>query len=157
MEKTSSLIIPVILMITYLSCTSLPVTDNSDTNNAYSLIKCEKADFTEGWCDENTYHIRQTGAPSLKSKTLKERKLSSKNSAILSAQKRILEKFAELDIDINHAEVDTTAYAIAHEVKKSVKNGKIILEKWDENQNCEIIYEVYSKRLKRKVENAVFD
>jgi len=35
--------------------------------------------------------------------------------------------------------------------------GKIIPEKRDEKQNCEIIFEVYRKRLKRKVENAAFE
>ena len=147
----------VIFMVASISCTAIHPADNSDAGDAALWINCEGGDFTEGWCNENTYRIRLTVSPGVKSKTVKERKYSSKKSAILAAQNRILEKFKELGIDVKYTAFDPAAYTVAYEVKKTVKYGRIIYEKWDEDQNCEIIYEVSGKRLKRKVESAAFD
>lgn len=147
----------VMFMMISLSCAGISTGENSGASGAAKWVNCEAADFTEGWCDENTYRIRIKASPSIKSRTVKERLSISKKAAILTAREKILERFKELGIDVNYTAFDPAAYTIAHEVRKSIKNGKIISEKWDEDQNCEIIYEVYSKRLKRKVENSAFE
>ena len=157
MKKSAAVTMTALFVITCVSCAGTGTTGSSSAGNNASWINCEAGDFTEGWCNENTYRIRVTGSPPVKSKTAKDRKSGSKKAAILAAQNRILEKFKDMGIDINYAEVDTKAYELAIEIKKAVKNGKIISEKWDDNQNCEIIYEVSIRRLKKKVENSVFN
>ncbi len=154
--KGAAAIIIIMVMMICVSCTGLYSARNSKADTNSTWANCESADFTEGWCNENTYRVRVTGTPSVKSRTVKERRLSAEKSAINTARDMILGKFKDMGIDISHAEVDTDAYVLANEIRKTVKSGKIISEKWDENQNCEIVYEVSGKRLKKKVMNAVF-
>ncbi len=111
---------------------------------------CEAADSIEGWCSEDAYRVRVTEIHSGVNMS------GLKHEAVKEAQKRILERFIELGIDVNHTEFDPVAYQIADEVRDAVKNGKVISEKYDGN-SCEIIYEVNSKRLRKKVINSAFE
>ncbi len=154
--QRATLTILFILLMTVAACTVTGSGRFSGTGNDRKQFNCGEAGFIEGWCNDNTYRLILAAPPSAKSRTDDERKLSSKKLAVFTAQERILEKFKDMGIDVLHCEFDPVAYKIASEVRESIKNGKVISEKWDEDFNCELIYEVYSKQLKKKVKNSAF-
>lgn len=50
-----------------------------------------------------------------------------------------------------------TGIAVAQELKAIAKGGSVKKVTWDEEQNCEIIYVVHAKGLKKKVSAAKWD
>lgn len=108
---------------------------------------------TEGWVDEDTYRILASADPA-KGQTKPElRKKTARERARLNAQYNIIEKFKPHKIEAcgGMAEFDPSARSISMELTGIVKGGSIILERYDEEQNCEIIYEVKARGLKKKV------
>ncbi len=49
---------------------------------------------------------------------------------------------------------EMTGIAVSQELKAIVKGGSVKKLTWDDEQNCEIIYEVFAKDLKKKVAQA---
>ena len=75
---------------------------------------------------------------------------------MLNAQYQVLEKFKGSSIEgaSGMSDFESTGIAIAQEVDGIVKGGSVFSATWDEEDNCEIIYEVKAKGLKKKVEAA---
>jgi hypothetical protein len=69
------------------------------------------------------------------------------------AEKRIIEKFvgARIEGAAGVADYQLTGIAVAKEFGGMVKGGTIVKETYDEEDNCEIIYQVESRGLKRSV------
>jgi hypothetical protein len=113
---------------------------------------------TSGWIDGDTFRISSMGAPTRTLTNVVQRKESSKRAAILNAQYQILEKFkgSEIKGAAGMKNFETTGMAVAQEVGGIVKGGSIAKVTWDADQNCEIIYEVQSKGLKKKVSGATW-
>ena len=111
---------------------------------------------TEQWVDENTYRIAAAGVSNSKLSNKIQRRESAKRAAILNAQYQVLEKFKGSSIEgaAGMSDFESTGIAIAQEVSGIVKGGSVVSATYDEEDNCEIIYEVKAKGLKKKVEAA---
>lgn len=109
--------------------------------------------ITEGWVDDNTFRITSTGAskPGLTNKI--QRRGTAKSAAIIMAQASILEKFkgARLEGAAGAADYASTGVAVMKEFSGMVRGGSVIKETYDEDDNCEVIYQVQAKGLKKKV------
>jgi hypothetical protein len=108
---------------------------------------------TEGWIDEDTYRIAAAGVPNSKLSNKVQRRESAKRAAILNAQYQVLEKFKGSTIEgaAGMSDFESTGIAIAQEVNGVVKGGSVTQATYDDDDNCEIIYEVKAKGLKKKV------
>ncbi|MCP3926551.1 MAG: hypothetical protein GY714_28660 [Desulfobacterales bacterium] len=79
------------------------------------------------WVDNNTYRFRALGAAPSTLTNIALRKQRSKKAALLQVQYKIFQLF-----------------------KNSRINGSVRKITWDTEQNCEIIYEVRARDLKKK-------
>ena len=111
---------------------------------------------TEQWVDNDTYRIAAAGVPNSKLSNKVQRKESAKRAATLNAQYQVLEKFKGSTIEgaAGMSDFESTGIAIAQEVSGYVKGGSVVKATYDDEDNCEIIYEVKAKGLKKKVEAA---
>jgi len=111
---------------------------------------------TEKWVDKDTYQIAAAGVPNSKLTNKVQRRESAKRAAILNAQYQVLEKFKGSSIEgaAGMSDFESTGIAIAQEVQGFVKGGSVVQATYDDEDNCEIIYEVKAKDLKKKVEAA---
>ena len=107
----------------------------------------------EEWVDENTYRIAASGVPNSKLTNKVQRKESAKRAATLNAQYQVLEKFKGSSIEgaAGMSDFESTGIAIAQEVSGIIKGGSVKSATYDDDDNCQIIYEVYAKGLKKKV------
>ncbi len=107
----------------------------------------------ENWVDENTYRLAAAGVANSKLKNKVARRESAKRAAILNAQYQVLEKFKGSKIEgaAGMSDFENTGIAIAQEIQGVVKGGSVMSATYDEEDNCEIIYEVKAKGLKKKV------
>lgn len=113
---------------------------------------------TEGWLNENTFRLAAAGAPKRTLTNKVARRESAKRAAILNAQYQVLEKFkgAKLEGASGMSDFEMTGIAIAQEVQGVVKGGSVQSVTYDAEDNCEIIYEVKARGLKKKVSAATF-
>ncbi|MCP4138298.1 MAG: hypothetical protein GY754_45470 [bacterium] len=109
--------------------------------------------ITNGWVDEDTFRVTSMGAANQSLTNIVQRKQTAKEAALLNAQYTVLEKFkgSRLEGAAGMAEVNVTGLAYAREYAEIVKSGRIIKISYDKDHNCEIVYEVKSKGLKKKV------
>jgi hypothetical protein len=114
---------------------------------------------TEGWLDDNTYRLAAAGVPTKTLTNKVQRRESATRAAILNAQYQILEKFkgSKLEGAAGMSNFETTGIAIAQEVQGVVKGGSVQSVTYDAEDNCEIIYEVKAKGLKKKVSAAQWE
>ena len=115
-----------------------------------------KTYVTEGWIDDNTYRIAAAGAPKRDLENRVQRRESSRRAAILNAQYQVLEKFkgARLEGASGMSDFEMTGMAVAQEVEGHIKNGSVRTATWDDEDNCEVIYEVKAKDLRKKASSA---
>ncbi len=108
---------------------------------------------TEGWIDDHTFRTTAMGVAKAGETNKTKRKIQAKEAAILMAQKTILEKFkgARLQGASGAADGELTGIAIAKEFGGMVKGGSVIKVSYNETQDCEVVYEVASRNLKKKV------
>ncbi|PKL41117.1 MAG: hypothetical protein CVV44_00325 [Spirochaetae bacterium HGW-Spirochaetae-1] len=111
---------------------------------------------TEGWIDENTYRIAAAGVPTRTLTNQVQRREAAKRAAILNAQYQVLEKFKGSKIEgaAGMSNFEMTGIAIAQEIQGTIKGGSVYKVTYDAEDNCEIIYEVKAKGLKKKVSAA---
>jgi len=110
------------------------------------------------WIDNDTYRLHAAAAPSkkLRDAEREERRKYSKRIAILNAQYQIIEKFKGIPLEAATGIMgsDPAAVGVAKDLKEAVKRGTVISESFDEEDNCEVLYEVKDKALKKKVQYA---
>jgi hypothetical protein len=118
------------------------------------LSSCGKSShIRERWVDNDTYRIRSRGVPPIEETNIIRRKTASKRVALLNAQYLIIEKYGP-KTSIEGEGVSNTANddsVIYYEFKVIIKGGEIIKLVYDKEQNCEIIYEIKGKNLKKKI------
>ncbi|MCP4138304.1 MAG: hypothetical protein GY754_45500 [bacterium] len=110
---------------------------------------------SEGWIDENTFRASAVGMPNRGVVNITQKKATAKRAATMMAQKRVIERFIGSRIEgaAGMAEYDSPAPAIVKEFGGIVKSGKVIKETYDNEYNCEIIYEVKSPGLRKRLQN----
>lgn len=113
--------------------------------------------ITEGWVDDHTFRVTATGAPKQGLTNKIQRRGTAKEAAIMAAQKTIIEKFKGARIEGAAGAVDyaSTGVAIMKEFGGLVKGGSVKKETYDDDDNCEIVYEVMSRNLKKQVQFGV--
>ena len=115
--------------------------------------------YKDGWQDDNTYITFAEGIPDKKSNGIEERKKSARKAAVLTAQYQGVEKFRDLIIkpekyDGWEMTWSEEAVKARQSIFNTIKSGVVLKETYDDNQNCQIIYRVYDKDLKKKILNA---
>ncbi|MCP4138303.1 MAG: hypothetical protein GY754_45495 [bacterium] len=110
---------------------------------------------TEGWVDEDTFRVTALGVPKQGLTNIYQRKGTAKEAALIMAQKRILEKFQGVQMEwmagAGSMGDDGSSMSVYKEFGGMVKGGTIVKETYDKEQNCEIIYEVKARGLKKRV------
>ncbi len=143
------------LMISYLLL-MVTVSLNECSSTSDSKSGALKVTDTEkliavAWVDDNTIRVKSTGIYKGGDSAL--RKEESKKSAIKEAQIAVIEKFITERVYSSGMKVDpkNTGVDIVKEFGVIVKSGVVIKERYGQNEDCELIYEVQSKDLKKRV------
>ncbi len=137
---------------------------------AFSFISCAGGSLggqvkgesfkTEGWINEDTYRTTAVGSPGQRWKTRSKmiQRNAAKEAARLLAVNNVLKKFKgeKIEAASGMANFEMTGIAVSSEVEGSVRGGSIIKETYDDENNCEIVYEVKAKGLKKKVRSVDF-
>ncbi|MCP4130110.1 MAG: hypothetical protein GY754_03735 [bacterium] len=121
------------------------------------FITCStRKDGPDGyWVDDNTYRLAASAMSTLGPDNLGgSRREASKKAAIFNAQNQILEYFKKLKPKESNPGIRN--FAAAKEVKQLVKRGAVIKVTYDQEDNCEVIYEVKARGLKKKAALAVW-
>ena len=110
---------------------------------------------TEGWVDDNTYRITSVGCPGKISEGRPDliQRRDAKEAARLDAQRMVLVKFKgeAIEAAAGMKDFEVSGVALAAEVEGMVKGGSIIQETYDQDNCCEIIYEVTGRNLRKRV------
>ena len=114
--------------------------------------------ISEGWVTPDIFRVTATGAPKPGLKDRVMRRGTAKEAAIAMAEKRIVEKFkgARLEGAAGAADYASTGVAVAKEFEGLVKGGTIVKETYDEEDHCEIVYQIEKKGLKKEVEGGAY-
>ena len=115
--------------------------------------------ISEGWVTPDIFRVTATGTPKPGLKNKIQRRGTAKEAAQIMAEKRIIEKFvgARLEGAAGAADYASTGVAVAKEFSGLVKGGTIVKETYDDDDNCEIIYQVEKKGLKKEVEGGAYE
>jgi len=108
---------------------------------------------SEGWIDDNTYQTTGVGiAKNYPNKV--QRRQTARRAAIISAQYQVLEKFTGSKVEgaAGMQDFQLTGIAVAQEVQGAIRGGSVIKETYDDEDNCEVIYQVQAKGLKKMVQ-----
>jgi len=158
-KEAASVIMLVMSVIIGGACAGTQPDPSWILHGKHTTGNCSIAELKEGWCDKNTYRIFAKAEANKKIKDIGKRKESARWGAVLNAQYLILEKFKGARIEGTGISVfiDPKEIAAGKELIGYVKNGTVIAEKYDEEQTCEIVYEVHGTDLKKKTAYAVFN
>lgn len=107
----------------------------------------------EGWIDEHSFRVMVMGAPRRGEKNIRKRKEQAKAAAIIYAQRTIVEKFVYLPLNpgVGYINIEPRKARVIKHFEEIIKLGSIIEISYDENQYCEIVYQVSTPELKKKV------
>jgi len=121
------------------------------TKNAESMYGGE-------WVDNDTFITAAAGIPGKNLTDIEERKKSARRSAILNAQYQVIEGFRKI------IKFPPPGYNVTwteegkkerEKIYNTVKKGVVMEETYDGEQNCQVVYRVYEKDLKKKVVKAL--
>ena len=109
---------------------------------------------SEGWVSPDIFRVTATGVPKEGLTNKVQRKGTAKEAALIMAQKRIIEKFvgARLEGAAGAADYASTGIAVSKEFGGMVKGGTIVKSTYDDDDNCEIVYQVEKKNLRKEVD-----
>jgi hypothetical protein len=109
--------------------------------------------MAEGWVGPDRFRVTATGVPKQGLQDRTQRRESAKEAARIMAQARIMEKFtaARRESGAGAAEQASPAVAVSREFGALVKAGTIVNATYDEDDNCEIVYQVEKNNLKNEV------
>ncbi len=108
---------------------------------------------TLGWIDGDTFRVRSEALYQKQSGERDLRRADSKRLAVQQAQESVIEKFVRDRVKHASKVLDprSTGVAITNEFGGIVRKGEVTREKYNERDACEIIYEVKSPDLKKRV------
>ncbi|MFH0974425.1 MAG: hypothetical protein V1874_01435 [Spirochaetota bacterium] len=110
---------------------------------------------TEGWVSPDIFRVTSTGVPKEGLQNKIQRRGTAQEAAQIMAQKRIIEKFvgARLEGAAGAADYASTGIAVSKEFGGLVKGGTIVKSSFDDDDNCEIVYQVEKKNLRKEVDS----
>jgi hypothetical protein len=108
---------------------------------------------TEGWVNDDTLRVRGIGAPNPNREGKVQRETQACDAAQMAAQARILEMMVGASIEGASGSMDgeSTGVALTKEFGGTIKGGDVIERTVDDEQNCEIWYEIKEKNLRKKM------
>lgn len=112
---------------------------------------------SEKWVDKDTYRTTATGVPKEGLKNKIQRRGTAKEAAVIMAQSHIIEKFkgAKVEGAAGVSDYASTGFAASKEFAGIVKGGSVVKETYDDEDNCEVVYEVKSKNLQKSLTGSV--
>lgn len=149
MKKTLIFVFTAFIAIALTACSSKKIGGN--------IIKDGETAKTEGWIDDDTYHIVGMGASPVDETDAFVRKGLAKEAAVIDAQVKIIEKFigAKVKGAAGVKNLRLSGFAAAKEVEGAIKGASVYNVEWDKNtQDCVVVLEVKAKGLQRKVQSA---
>lgn len=144
-KKVTVVMALVIFAATFISCGS--------SGGMGGQVKGETF-VTEGWTNKgDTYRTTSTGVPKEGLKNKIQRRGTAREAAVLMAQSHIIEKFkgAKVEGAAGVSDYASTGFAASKEFAGVVKGGSVVKETYDEDDNCEIVYEITSKGLQKQL------
>lgn len=148
MKKIFTLALVVVATVAFVSCGGA---------SRGGMVKGESF-ISEGWVSPDIFRVTATGVPKPGLTNKIQRRGTSKEAALIMAQKRIIEKFvgARLEGAAGAADYASTGIAVAKEFGGLVKGGTIVKETYDDDDNCEIVYQIEKKNLKKDVQGGAY-
>lgn len=113
---------------------------------------------TEGWIDEDTFRVSaKASAPDRFTKKI-QRENAATDAATILAQCKIIEKFVGAQVKgvTGVHDFENSGQAAAKEISAMIAGGSVLSQTCDDEQNCEVVYEVKAKGLKKKVTSGGF-
>jgi hypothetical protein len=142
MKKTIFLAFICLAATSFLSCGSKGNIRTQDSN----FIK-------EGWIDEDTYRVTIIAAPESSLAETELKKKSAKEKALKLARRKVMQKFVDMRVRRakSPTEIAATGVAVSKKFRETVRNGEVIKESYDNNNNCTVTYQVQKNGLKNEV------
>ena len=111
----------------------------------------------EGWINDDTFRVMGMGSPSRDVDDKFRRELVSKQAAELDAKNKIAAKIVGSYIEsLSSTEKGMIdEYVIQERVAGRIRGTSVVETKWDSQQNCTVVMELYSKGLKRQMDTLI--
>lgn len=144
MKKIFSSILLVLVAVTFNACGSKSMGGEVEGESF----------VTEGWVSPDIFRVTATGVPKEGLKNKVQRRGTAKEAALIMGQKRIIEKFvgARMEGAAGAADYASTGIAVSKEFSGLVKGGTIVKSTYDDDDNCELVYQIEKKGLRKDVE-----
>ena len=113
----------------------------------------------EGWINDDTFRVMGMGSPAddIDSSDKFRREITSKQAAELDAKNKIVAKivgsYVESLSSTEKGMIDE--YVIQERVGGRIRGASVVETKWDSQQNCTVVMELYSKGLKKQMDTLV--
>ena len=152
----NALILPIIFLSGGIFCSGGPVAGTS-AQCRESVAEKDIERVEGGWCGDDTFRWKETGAPHQSMNDKEKRKAAAIKAAVEKAQHAILDRFKGYSIEgagdyFWDTEPDLPRRrGLQKELKSAIQSGRIIATACDIKENCTIIYEIKRKGLKRSV------
>ena len=111
----------------------------------------------EGWINNDVFRVTGKGSPSKDISDKFEREVNARQAAVLDGKNKIAAKIVGYYIEsLNSTEKDMIDESVIQErVAEKVIGLSVIESKWDFQQNCTVVMELYGKGLKNRMDNLV--
>ncbi len=122
------------------------------------VVSCSSTGVTvknpEGWIDDNTFRVVGMGVAPNSSKDSFQRKLLSKEAALLDAKDKVVSKIVGSYIEsVSKSERGVIVQSTIEErVAGRLRGGSVIQTEWDGEENCILTYEVSSNNLRGQLD-----
>lgn len=149
----------ILLIMTVLMGTSCESNRGSvkgkGADGCVEISKEDIAAFQDGWCDNNTLRVTAAGGPPKNEKDTAKRREGAYRSAVVMAKYRITGKLSGDRIGAGGIIDDREFHAEEKRFKaflnKVLDEGKVVGSIWDEEDNCQVIYQIQKTHLKKLV------
>ena len=113
------------------------------------------AAFQDGWCDNNTLRVTATGVPPKNEKDTAKRREGAYRGAVVMAKYTITRKLSGDRIGaggiIDEQEYHAEEKRFKAFLNKVLDEGKVVGSIWDEEDNCQVIFQIQKTHLKKLV------
>ena len=146
-----------ICMLVFVGVLAFALSGCSSNKIGGKIIKDVESAKTEGWIDDDTYHVAGMGTAPEDETDEFVRKAMAKEAATIDAQVKVIEKFvgAQVKGAAGVKNFRLSGFAAAKEIEGAIKGASIYNVEWDKStQDCVVVLEVKAKNLKKKVKAA---
>ena len=111
----------------------------------------------EGWINDDTFRVMGMGIPSDDETDKFRREVEAKQAAELDGKNKVVAKIVGSYIEsLSSTEKGMIdEYVIQERVAGRIRGASVVETKWDSQQNCTVVMELYSKGLKSQMDALV--